>query len=1323
MKTKKQSELSAKILLGIVAAGLTFGVNGITQAADLVNVVGTTETANYFHNLTPTAAQYRYGNIMNNTLSTENYTGDSDAATGGGIFPQCAFSTTALKGVQTIVIINGEVSGNTVKGAQYRAEGGGVFLKGSNVLFVNKPITNNKAISVDFAHGGAVATHYNGNSIEYNGKTYNYLVPGSVSFYALTNKTVSYTGNDIILTNTADYNKFDEYAGEAIAPSGGGFLSLFAYGNATFNTYDGASITVGNETPATATEDSISSAIVVDGRTDVPEPAITKKGNGTLTINSSLNRYYGTFTQQAGTVNLNQDLNWANKYDLQAGTLNLKNVTLDNMYDKLKLENLESTIDPDDSSVLHTSTYLAYFDKTYNHTIVNSTGNLVTAAGTTVNAQDVTLKDGGSINAEGALNLTGDLSADASTVTAANATIGGTVSSTNGSTVTLGGDSLALSKVNVDANSSVALNGGTLTATKLADSITGGGKVTLAGTATLATTANQIFTDTDTTEKTAGENALTSTADASVKFKAGTLSLSDDYSYTYLTNIQGVMDGLADSTTALVMTGNLVDTTGVSNTLSTDAISTIGNTAALDSVTVNTDNKDLVIGSTTTEDGAASVSRGFSVASLDLGSADSVTVTGGQSLTLGGRSTTDVITTTSSNGSAEVALTDGSSLTIGNAAVTADQTLNVNASVAATNSTVTTNGQTTVEGNVSLTDSTIAANTGSLTLAKDLTTSGTSTITGDVAVAGTITGTANTTLNLGTGTTAATLTADKVSLNGGTLYLDPVWNGGTQIDGTEVAIESLDGTNVVVGENSTLTLGSKDTTAAENMFKETGLSWGSSGILSALYLASSQDLTNNSIVVSSTADNTKAGTAGTFSMGDNSLLMVSGSTVSGSNTAAITGVSTTSVSDSAKLYISGATAGTTYNILSGSSVKSGNAWYADANADTTSNVFTHNQLLKFVGAEGNGDTQYSVTAEAKDATDVYGNALNAANVVSAAVAAGGAAGTLFGNAANSDVHSTTASQVNALNSATSLTELAGVQHGLYTAGNLFTGAVANHLADVKDTTLDKDLWAHYIHDKENIRGLAVDGLSGADYDAQYNGVVVGSDLYHKNGVVAGAALTYMDGSFSGNTDTASTKNDADYYGLSLYGRVRRGQTSYLGDISWLHGKNDLSQYNSGSEITGDVSSNAYTAGVRAEHDFAAGDGTLTPYAGVRYAHLDYGNYTDSLGIHHDSDNANLWLIPVGLRYTQDFSMDGWNVKPIAEAGYLWTLGDRNSDERLNINGSASTFGYDVSDSGSFYGRLGIEAEHGPMTYGLGYQYQKGSDVRSNVWSLALRYKF
>lgn len=40
------------------------------------------------------------------------------------------------------------------------------------------------------------------------------------------------------------------------------------------------------------------------------------------------------------------------------------------------------------------------------------------------------------------------------------------------------------------------------------------------------------------------------------------------------------MDALEDSTTSIVMTGNLVDTTGISNTLTTDQISSIGDTAA-----------------------------------------------------------------------------------------------------------------------------------------------------------------------------------------------------------------------------------------------------------------------------------------------------------------------------------------------------------------------------------------------------------------------------------------------------------------------------------------------------------------------------------------------------------------------------------------------------------------------------------------------------------------------------------------------------------------------------------------------------------------------
>ena len=339
------------------------------------------------------------------------------------------------------------------------------------------------------------------------------------------------------------------------------------------------------------------------------------------------------------------------------------------------------------------------------------------------------------------------------------------------------------------------------------------------------------------------------------------------------------------------------------------------------------------------------------------------------------------------------------------------------------------------------------------------------------------------------------------------------------------------------------------------------------------------------------------------------------------------------------------------------------------------------------------------------------------------MAANGKAGDFFTTAADDRVNPTAARQVNALNSAAAMTELAGVQHGLYTANNLFDSAVMNHLADLDRSDQDTDIWAHYLQAKEDISGLGLTGLGGATYDAQYNGVIVGSDFYKKHNAVAGAAFTYIDGSIDGNTATAATSNDADYYGLSLYGRLLRGKTTYLGDISWLHGKNDITQYNSLNELTGSVSSNAFSAGVRAEQNYKAGIGTLTPYVGLRYAHLDFGDYTDSLGIHHDGDTANLWLVPVGLRYSQTSQHGNWTLKPIAEIGYLWTMGDRTGMETVSLDGTANAFGYDIADSGTFYGRLGLEATKGDMTYGIGYQYQKGDSVRSNTWMAAVRYKF
>ena len=59
-----------------------------------------------------------------------------------------------------------------------------------------------------------------------------------------------------------------------------------------------------------------------------------------------------------------------------------------------------------------------------------------------------------------------------------------------------------------------------------------------------------------------------------------------------------------------------------------------------------------------------------------------------------------------------------------------------------------------------------------------------------------------------------------------------------------------------------------------------------------------------------------------------------------------------------------------------------------------------------------------------------------------------------------------------------------------------TDAVAHHLSLATHGEQDKDIWAHYIHNKEDIDGMDLGGIEGS-YDAQYNGIVVGSDLYQK----------------------------------------------------------------------------------------------------------------------------------------------------------------------------------------------------------------------------------
>lgn len=303
------------------------------------------------------------------------------------------------------------------------------------------------------------------------------------------------------------------------------------------------------------------------------------------------------------------------------------------------------------------------------------------------------------------------------------------------------------------------------------------------------------------------------------------------------------------------------------------------------------------------------------------------------------------------------------------------------------------------------------------------------------------------------------------------------------------------------------------------------------------------------------------------------------------------------------------------------------------------------------------------------------------------------------------------------NDAIGIGQAGGIEHSTYAVTGLFTDALTD-----RENTPEKDLWAKGFHSKENIDGLGFEG-GGLSLDTQYNGTVVGMDLYRKANTTAGAAIAYADGNSSSSDGVAYTKNDATYLGASLYGLKDLGGYRLAADLSYVGGSHDITQYNADKVITAKPDTEAWTLGVKAMKDYDLGEGILTPYAGLRYLRLTTDSYTSSAGLSYDKENQNLFLLPIGVDYSLHLNRGSWDVKPYAGLSYIWTMGDRNADQTVSFGTASDVFSYDVADAGSFLGKVGVTASKGACTFGVGYAYQTGSSADSSTWTLQASYAF
>ncbi len=371
---------------------------------------------------------------------------------------------------------------------------------------------------------------------------------------------------------------------------------------------------------------------------------------------------------------------------------------------------------------------------------------------------------------------------------------------------------------------------------------------------------------------------------------------------------------------------------------------------------------------------------------------------------------------------------------------------------------------------------------------------------------------------------------------------------------------------------------------------------------------------------------------------------------------------------------------------------------------------TDNIMQQIVAADADG----SITIEVKDASSTLPG-LQINNIITSAAAQNSNNGFVndlltSGNAAQA---------VRSLNSAANMGEMVGVNRSAYSMMGMVTDTVNNHLSQAHgdlNREFGRGVWANYINSTENVRGMRLAGLNAA-YDAHYNGIVLGCDKQVTDKTTLGIALNWAEGDVKSVGGNLYTRNEAEYCGLSLYGRSINRYASLHYDISYLRSDNDLTQYNNGYVLTAAPRSNALSLGTKAEKSLKTAFGRFLPYTGLRYMHLATKDYSNNIGMRYDVDAQNIWMLPIGMNYSYERAAGNWTLRAIAGAGYVWAFGDTEADQTVSLGGGADSFSFDMADSGSFVGRLSVEAEKGCTTFGAGYEYQKGDTVSTDRWML------
>ncbi|WP_462335787.1 autotransporter domain-containing protein [Fusobacterium varium] len=853
----------------------------------------------------------------------------------------------------------------------------------------------------------------------------------------------------------------------------------------------------------------------------------------------------------------------------------------------------------------------------------------------------------------------------------------------------------------------------------------------------------------------------------SIEYNGGSVALNDKkYNLDYLTSAIAAMKKKSGSKTSILMLGTLVNADGEKqDEIDIDTAAGIGDKALLDNVTVNVGEKNtsLVIGDTSGagDTGTVSTNNNLNASTLNFDASgtgeegektisikkDSKLVLGGtkdgELVTVGGEAEADKVKINveagtlvlGSNFSSGANQTLSASVIVGGAEAGAGK-LEVNA------------GNQTVTGTIENKESgTVAVNKDAALNAEKIENQGILSVAGDAAIK-TLTGGENSIINVGNSESAGKLVVETLQLNGGKMFLDPVWKEGevNTIGNASKGAVIFDGTNgidgqIAVGQNSVLVVGDKATDWAEKAFENSGLKW-KDDITAALAIRGNQTLGTLGIVATndgSQESKTSGGSinvdgsltghsnknyknAGYLNFADNSLLIVDTGSLNGG--AAISGVTNLEVDGGSKLYLENMTAGT-HTIILGDGVKTGNVWGND-------NILNGDRMLAVTGnKEGN---KFTVTAAVQKAEDVLQGVVvpNMINNIwrrELNTIRTNEGIKFLSKAIDKGYIADTKESVRTINEAVQIAGVAGVHRtGLDTIKRTSDTAV-RQLSMVNKDAAKEGLWAEMSYGSTDVSGVKI-GNTDTGYNGRYEGVSVGSNFKTWESGVLGGAFHYVSGENKSDEGVSRTKNEYEYFGLSLYNNLRVGNINIIGDLGYSRGDNEIKQYTKIERLKADIDTELMTAGIKGEYLIQQDNFNIVPYVGLRYVRLnvdsfDTKNDTGKL-FHTEKEDADLFLVPVGVNIsTQVINQSGWTVKPKLDLAYIGALGDKKSETKVGLAeySAIDEIKVNMADSSAYSGSLGVEFKKDNKAFEVGYSLYSSKHETENRGTMSFKYNF